>query len=175
MKDTIPASPPPPERKEAEVTAFRKLYRIHSWAVYRDSLLDPDGYDRIHSGDLDDHALGAAAREALVASRYVAPDHPDWDRVRAYWDLEKGDKLEEQLRAAAGVKTNSALYKGAGNVHLDLRGGTIAIDPMKYAGRGGFDGIRGLEPTKLPEAISDEALGAAIRAAIEISRAPWKR
>ncbi|MBB4002563.1 hypothetical protein GGR03_001638 [Aurantimonas endophytica] len=91
------------------------------------------------------------------------------------WNLENGDKLEERLKAAAGVKTSSALYKGAGNVHLDLREGIIAIKPMEYAGRGGFDGIRGLEPTKLPAAISDEALGAAIRAAIEISRAPWKR
>jgi hypothetical protein len=167
--------PPPPVRKEAEVTAYRKFYRIHSWAVYGAGSLDPDGYDQIHPADLDDTALGAAAREAPLASRFIAPDHPDWDRVGAYWNLEKGDKLEEQLRAAAGVKTNTALYKGAGNVHLDLRGGTIAIDPMKYAGRGGFDGIRGLEPTKLPADISDEALGAAIRAAIEISRAPWKR
>ena len=46
---------------------------------------------------------------------------------------------------------------------------------MKYAGRGGFEGIRDLEPVRMPETVSDEALGAAIRAAIEISRAPWKR
>lgn len=167
--------PPPPIRKEAAIVAFRKFHRIHSWAVYGAGLLDPDGYDRLHSADLDNRALGAASREALLASRYIAPDHPDWDRVDAYWNLENGDKLRERLRAAAGVKTNSALYKGAGNVALELRDGIIAVRPLKYAGRGGFEGIRDLEPTKLPETISDEALGAAIRAAIEISRAPWKR
>ena len=168
-------SPPPPVRKEADVTAYRKFTWIHSWAVYGDSLLDPDGYDRLHPADIDDAALGAASREALLASRYIAPDHPDWDRVDAFWNLEDGDKLEERLRAAAGVKTNSALYRGAGNVSLELSNGIIALRPLKYAGRGGFEGIRDLEPTKLPESISDEALGAAIRAAIEISRSPWKR
>ena len=167
--------PPPPMRKEATVIAFRKFTWIHSWAVYGAGLLDPDGYDRLHPANLDDAALGAASREALLASRYIAPDHPDWDRVDAYWNLEEDDKLRERLRAAAGVKTNSALYKGAGNVSLELRDGVITVEPLKYAGRGGFEGIRDLEPTKLPEAISDEALGAAIRAAIEISRAPWKR
>ncbi|WP_163045083.1 contact-dependent growth inhibition system immunity protein [Aurantimonas aggregata] len=168
-------APPPPVRKESTILAFRRFAWIHSWAVYRAALLDPDGYDRIHPADLDDAALGAASREALLASRYIAPDHPDWDRVDAYWNLENGDKLRERLRAAAGVKTNSALYKGAGNVSLGLRDGIIAVEPLKYAGRGGFEEIRDLEPTKLPETISDEALGAAIRAAIEISRAPWKR
>ncbi|MDN2565192.1 hypothetical protein N1F89_03070, partial [Aquibium sp. A9E412] len=77
-----PFNPPPPEeRKRASITAFRAFYWIHSWAVYRASLLDPEGVDAEYPANLDDAALGAAAREALLASRFIAPDHPDWDRV----------------------------------------------------------------------------------------------
>lgn len=171
-----PFNPPPPEeRKEASVVAFRTFYRIHSWAVYRASKLDPDGIDADHPVDLTDAQLGTLAREALLASRFIGPDHPDWDRVGAFWKQDKGQTLEERLEERAGVKTQATLYKGAGEVGLTLKGGIISLLPSKYEGRGGFGGIKGLAPTELPEKVSDEALGAAIRAAIEVSRAAGKR
>ena len=171
-----PFNPPPPaERKEASVVAFRTFYRVHSWAVYGASLLDPDGIDADHPADLSDVELGAAAREALLASRFIGPDHPDWDRVDAFWNRENSRRLEERLKARAGVKTSAALYSGAAEVALTLKDGVISLEPWKYEGRGGFGGIKGVEPTVLPEAIFDEELGAAIRAAVEVSRAVGKR
>lgn len=169
-------NPPPPEkRKEACVTAFKKFYRIHSWAVYGASKLDPDGIDADHPPDLDDVGLGAAAREALLASRFIGPDHPDWDRVRAFWTRENSERLLERFKARAGVKTHGALYSGVGEVSLTLKDGIITLRPMKYEGRGGFSSIRGAEPTELPDSVSDEELGATIRRLIEISRKPWTR
>ena len=171
-----PFNPPPPkERKAATVVAFRAFYWIHSWAVYRASLLDPDGIDADYPPDLGDSELGVAAREALLASRFIGPDHPDWDRVGAYYTREKDRELSKRFLTRAGVKTEATLYKGAANVALTLRDGTISLEPWKYEGRGGFGGIKGVEPTVLPEAISDEELGAAIRAAVEVSRAVGKR
>jgi hypothetical protein len=170
-----PFDPPPPkECKEASVTAFRAFIWIHSWAVYRASMLDPDGVDADYPPDLGDAELGAAARKALLASRFIPPDHPDWDRVGAYSTREKDRELSERFKARAGVKTEAALYKGAANVSLTLQDGVMSVEPLRYEGRGGFGGIKGVEPTELSETISNAELGAAIRAAIEVSRAVGK-
>lgn len=170
-----PFNPPPPkERKRASINAFRAFYWIHSWAVYRASLLDPEGIDADYPPDLDDAALGAAAREALVASRFIAPDHPDWDRVGAYSTREKDRELSKRFKARAGVRSETALYKGVGGVNLTLQDGVILVEPDRYEGRGGFGAIKGVQPTELPETVSDAKLGAAIRAAIEVSRAAGK-
>ncbi|XWN32882.1 MAG: contact-dependent growth inhibition system immunity protein [Devosia sp.] len=157
------------------MTAFRAFYQITSWAVYGACLLDPDGIDMDHPADLSDTELGATAREALLASRFIGPEHPDWDRVDEYSKQLDGKELENKLKARAGVKTTKALYNGAGDVSLRLKDGTISLIPMRYEGRGGFGGIKGLAPTELAENVSDEALGAAIRAAIEVSRAAARR
>ena len=171
-----PFNPPPPkERKVASVVAFRKFYRIHSWAVYGALLLDPDGIDADYPPDLDDASLGTAAREALLASRFIGPDHPDWNRVYAFWSLENNDRLLERFKARAGVKTHGALYSGVGLVGLTLKDGIISLMAWKYEGRGGFSPLRGAEPVELPETASDEELGATIRRLIGISRKPWTR
>ncbi|MDQ0315501.1 contact-dependent growth inhibition system immunity protein [Amorphus orientalis] len=175
MKDRSQRSAPPPEeRKEASVTAFKKFYRIHSWAVFRACLLDPDGIDGDHPPDLDDAALGAAAREALLASRFIGPDHPDWGRVRASVTPEAARSDEERLKARAGVKTQQALYSGVGEVSLTLKDGNIRLLPGKYQGRGGFGSLNGVDPTELPETVSDAELGAAIRHLVDVSRRPWR-
>lgn len=74
---------PPKECKEASATAFRAFIWSHSSAVYRASMLAPDGVDADYPPDLGDAELGVAAREALLASRFIPPDHPDRDRVGA--------------------------------------------------------------------------------------------
>lgn len=176
MTDRNRFNPPPPEhRKEASVTAFKQFYRIHSWAVYGACLLDPDGIDADHAPDLDDAELGAAAREALLASRFIGPDHPDWDRVDAFWKNLPDRELLDRFMTRAGVKTHGALYSGVGEVGLTLKNGVISLRPMKYEGRGGFTSLRRVEPTDLPESVSDEDMGAEIRRLVEISRKPWKR
>ncbi|MGX1306353.1 hypothetical protein AB7M35_001073 [Amorphus suaedae] len=170
------SNPPPPEdRKEACVTAFKKFYQISSWAVYGALKLDPDGIDADHPADLNDPGLGAASREALLASRFISPDHPDWNRVRAFLSREYYDRQLERLKARAGVKTHGALYSGVGSVSLMLKDGSITLMPWKYVGRGGFEPLRGFEPVELPETVSDEELGATIRRLIGISRKPWTR
>ncbi|MDQ0315503.1 contact-dependent growth inhibition system immunity protein [Amorphus orientalis] len=160
--------------KEACVTAFTKFYRIHSWAVFGASKLDPDGIDADHPPDLDDAALGAVAREALLASRFIGPDHPDWDRVHAFWSRENSERLLERLKARAGVKTHGALYSGVGEVGLILKNGIINLRPKRYEGRGGFGPLRGDHTVELPETVSDEELGAAIRHLVDVSRRPWR-
>ncbi|WP_453960617.1 contact-dependent growth inhibition system immunity protein [Amorphus suaedae] len=166
---------PPEVRKKASVTAFKKFYRIHSWAVYGASQLDPDGIDADYPPDLDDVCLGAAAREALLASRFIGPDHPDWNRVDAYSTGLPASILVDRFKARAGVKTHGALYSGVGHVRLMLKGGRISVEPSRYVGRGGFEPLRGFEPVDLPETVSDEDLGATIRRLIGISRKPWTR
>ncbi|MFC3119353.1 contact-dependent growth inhibition system immunity protein [Jhaorihella thermophila] len=68
------------------------------------------------------------------------------------------------------MKTNKALYNGVGSVAVTLRDGQIELRPLRYLGRGAWEGIRGHEPIRLPESVSDTELGDAVTAAIEISR-----
>jgi len=171
------ADRPSPSSKygqEAFVTAFRKFYRVRSLAVFGASWTDPYGLDADYSVDLDDGELGKVARSTLRASRIVGPDHPDWERVRTYWTAETRRDLLQRLTARAGVKTQSALYDGAGQVDLGLRDKTITLRPWRYQGRGGFAPVRGVEPTELPETVSDEELGATIRHLVDVSRRPWR-
>lgn len=157
------------------MTAFRAFIWINSFAVAGALLLDPDGLDADYPPDIGDAELGASVRGALLASRFIGPDHPDWDRVGAYYTREKDRELSERFLARAGVKTEATLYKGAANVALTLEYGVIYLKPLRYEGRGGFGGIKGVEPTELPETVSDVDLGAAIRAGIEVSRAAGRR
>jgi hypothetical protein len=122
--------------------------------VYSASKLDPDGIDADHPANLDDAALGAVAREALLASRFIGPEHPDRDRVDAFLKKLSDKELLDRFKAPAGVKTHGALYSGVGKVSLTLKDGIISLRPMKYEGRGGFT-TRRVEPTELPEAGSD--------------------
>ncbi|MDQ0315504.1 contact-dependent growth inhibition system immunity protein [Amorphus orientalis] len=137
-------------------------------------MLDPDGIDGDHPPDLDDLALGAVAREALLASRFIGPDHPDRDRVDAYSKNLSDKELLDRFKARAGVKTHGALYSGVGEVGLLLKDGIISLRPLRYEGRGGFGPLRGDHTVELPETVSDEELGAAIRHLVDVSRRPWR-
>jgi len=117
--------------------------------------------------DLD---MGREARAALRASRFITPDHPEWDRlIRFCSDDEIRADVAREL-AHARVRTQKALFEGSGSVSLTLQDGRISVDPWRYAGRGGWEGIPGIEPATLPESVSDEELGAAINAALAVSR-----
>ncbi|GHE03645.1 hypothetical protein GCM10008024_27830 [Allgaiera indica] len=131
---------------------------------------DPRGYHEYLSPDLTALEIGGHARAALLASRFIAPDHPEWDEVIRFPTKEEFKAWEEADKARAGVKTLKALFNGAGHVSLDLQEGEINLIPWRYRGRGHWEGIRDHEDTVLAEEVSDEALGKAILDALDISR-----
>ncbi|NKB26828.1 MAG: DUF1436 family protein [Rhodobacteraceae bacterium] len=114
--------------------------------------------------------IGREARKALLASRFIAPDHPELDEVMRFPTADEIKAAQEDNKARAGVKTLKALFNGAGNVSLQLQEVQIEITPWRYRGRGHWEGIRGHADTVLPEGVSDEALGKAILDALDVSR-----
>ena len=163
-------SKPPKERKSAFVTSYRKFTEIASQAVYGSAHLDPKGYHQYFSADLTAIEIGVRARAAFLASRFITPEHPEWNDVIRIPTKEEFKAWEEADKARAGVKTLKALFNGAGHVSLTLRDGKIAIKPTRYRGHGHWEGIRGQEDTVLPEDVSVEELGRAILDALDISR-----
>jgi len=155
--------------KEAGITRVRDFYDIHSYAVSGMTLLDPDGYRELLSIGMSDAELGTAAHTALAASRFLELNDPEWDRVKAHWNLEQAKKDEERLKARAGVKTRKALYKGAGRVILIQEDGQISIRPSRYGGGEDWYPVQAHEPANLPENVTDEELGAVIRRELDIS------
>ncbi|WP_034492213.1 contact-dependent growth inhibition system immunity protein [Afifella pfennigii] len=165
-----PKPPPPEEWQSADVTAYRFFTKVLSQAVYRSAHPDPKGYNRVHPAKMTDVDLGREARAALAASRFITPDHPEWDSLMRFGTDAELRAEEAREKTLAGVKTRKALYEGAGSVSLSLQDGRIELAPWRYAGRGGWEGIPGIQPTVLPESVSDAELGAAINAALEKSR-----
>jgi CDI immunity protein len=164
-------APPPPERKQATIYAFRRFTWILSHAVYGAAYGDPKGYDRFLPAEMSDEALGRAARAALSASRFITPDHPEWAELMRFPTKEEDKAEDDRLKAQAGVKTIKALYSGAASVRLRLQNGVIKINASRYRGSGHWEGIPGAEPVELPQLVSDAELGAAIREGLAISGA----
>ncbi|MDH2325271.1 contact-dependent growth inhibition system immunity protein [Cereibacter sp. SYSU M97828] len=163
-----PKPPPPPERKEAGVVAFRTFTRIYSHAVYGMCYPDPEGYDELLAADLAPEPLGRAAREALTASRFITPQHPEWGSLMRFPTKEEAAAEDQRLKTHAKVRSLKALYDGAGMVSLRLMDGRIAITPLRYHTRGAWEGFAGNDPIIVDA--DDAGLGAAIAEAIAISR-----
>jgi len=161
---------PPPMRKTAMIEAFRAFTKIYRQAVYGTSYPDPKDSERILPSHMDDLTLGREARAALDASRFIGPDHPEWNDMLDGFNDEAVKAADARDMARAGVRSLKALFSGASCADLELRDGLIEIRAWRYAGRGGWEGTPGLKPTTLPESVSDEELGAAINAALEVSR-----
>ena len=162
---------PPKEFKLAGVSAYRRFVEIHSSAVYGAGYPDPKGYHQYFAPEMSAFDLGREARAALMASRFITPEHPEWDSVIRIPRSEEFKAWEEEDKARAGVKTLKALFNGAGNVGLRLQDGQIRLSPSRHRGRGHWEGIRGQEDTVLPEGVSDAELGAVIVELLEVSRA----
>lgn len=165
-----PAPPPPPKRKRATVEAYRHFTHIFSHAVYRATVGDPKGYTAFLDAEPAREVLGRAVHEALAASRFITPDHPEWDTVMRLPTEGEVRAQEDDLKRRAGIKTRKALYNGAGLVSVTMRDGAIELRPLRHLGRGAWEGIRGHESIRLPGSISDTELGDAVNAAVEISR-----
>ena len=164
-------STPPKEIKRAGVTIYRSHIDIHSHAVYGAAYPDPNGYREYWSPSLTAQEIGREVRAALLASRFITPEHPEWDDVIRIPTNEEIKAWQEDDKARAGVKTLQALFNGAGHVSLTLQDGQMAIHPLRYRGRGHWEGIPGQEDTVLPENVPDAVFGAAILDALGISRA----
>ena len=78
---------------------------------------------------------------------------------------------DNALKRRAGVKTLKALYEGAGSVGLKLEDGVIEVIPDRYRGNSCWDAVPGHINARLPEGATDPDLGAAINAAMAVSRA----
>lgn len=163
------ASPSPQERKSAQITQFRKFIHVNSHAVYRSSHSDPSGIDYLLEHNVGDGELGSRARKALHASRFLAPNHHDFDRVIRVPSDDDIKARNERLLEIAGLKTTQSLYKGAKLVLLRLQDGALMIRPSRHRGSGVFEGIREADPVILPETVSDINLGMVIREAIDRS------
>jgi len=161
---------PPKESKKAIINAHRAFTNIVSFAVYRSGCPDPKGYNEYLAPNMNAQDIGREARAALMASRFIAPDHPEWESVMRFPTKEELKALDEADKARAGVKTLKALYNGAGSVTLTLQDAKIRLKPWRYRGRSSWEGIRGHEDAVLPEDVSDETFGKAILNALDISR-----
>lgn len=161
---------PPTERQEASIYAYRQFVQIMSRVVHMASYRDPEGYEQFLPPSLDGPTLAHHARIALAASRFVLPDHPQFDSLTRMPSQADLDASEAERRARAGVKTRSALYRDAGSVGLQLRDGQIEIAPNRYDRAGWWESIADAT-TVLPEDVDDETLGTAILDALATSRA----
>lgn len=163
-------SKPPQKSKKAIINAHRAFTKIVSFAVYRSGCPDPKGYNEHFPSEMNAEDIGREARAALMASRFITPDHPEWDSIMRFPTKEELKALDEADKARAGVKTLKALYNGAGSVTLTLQDAKIRLKPWRYRGRSSWEGIRGHEDTVLPEDVSDDAFGKAILDALDVSR-----
>ena len=169
-KPKPPPAPPPAESREATVEAFRHFTYVFSHAVYRAAYGDPKGYAAFLDAEPAAEVLGRAVYYALAASRFITPDHPEWDTVMRPPTAVEIKGREDDLKRRAGVKTNKALYNGVGSVAVTLQDGKIELHPLRHRGRGAWEGIKGHEPVRLADSASSAELGEAVAAAIEISR-----
>lgn len=165
-----PRPPPPQPRKEVTVDAFRQMTYVTSHAVYNSAKPDPKGIEFFLPPDLSDMELGAKVRTALAASRFIAPDHPEWEAVmRAPYTDEDVRAWNRRLLEAAGVKTQKALRAGARSVALTLQDGIIAIAPWQQRSGGGWTPLDPALTITVPESDPDEVLGHAVREALSRS------
>lgn len=165
-----PPPPPPAESREATVEAYRQFTHVFSQAVHSTAVGDPKGYAAFLDAEPAREDLGRALHDALTASRFTTPDHPEWDTIMRPPTADEIKAREADLKRRAGVKTNKALYKGVGSVAVTLQDGQIKLNPLRHRGRGAWEGIRGHEPIRWTASVSDAELGDAVTAAIEISR-----
>ena len=162
----LPRTPPAKSSKSTDVEVYRQFTRVISHATYRSSHHDPKGVEFFLPTEFSDRELGEKARAALTASRFLTPDHPEFDDVMRFLSKDEEQAYDKRLLDAAGVKTLKTLYKGARSVSLRLRDGVISIKSWKYRYAGHWEGIRGLEPITVPETVDDAKLGQAIRAGL---------
>ena len=101
--------------------------------MYGSAHLDPKGYHQYFSADLTAIEIGVRARAAFLASRFITPEHPEWNDVIRIPTKEEFKAWEESDKARAGVRTLKALFNGAGHVSLTLRDGKIAISQHAIA------------------------------------------
>jgi hypothetical protein len=171
-KAARPLPPPLPPRKSAALIGTRHFLHVMSHVCYSIATWDPDhGFEEYLSPDTPPQLVGAACRQALAASRFIPPDHPDFDRLIRFETKEESAKFVDLLKARAGVKTIKALYAGSGYIALSIEDGqNIEIRAARHRSRGNFDFGKDLPQIMVPESASDIELGTAVLKALADSR-----
>jgi CDI immunity protein len=156
----------PVERRAYNVTAHLKILKhfvlLESRATYRSSHYDPKGIQIILNPDLSDADLGESAWAVLRAARFVPPDHPDWDMFDMPLTPEEEKAYYARLMKRAGVRSRKALYAGSVLVTMRRENGVITLHTAVPV-FGGFRGYKGMPQEHLPDTITNEALGRALR------------
>ena len=163
--------PPPKPHPHATLASVRGILIANSLANYASIHPDPKGLKEEIPEPLRDLSLGLLARRALAASRYITPDHREFDDVIKF-DRE-GKKLQaydRELLEKFGLKTRKALYRNAAFVKLALRDGTIKVHTGLWGGIGKWY-LDKVPPDTYPDTIDDEEFGAILNRALEASRA----
>lgn len=140
-----PAPPPPPKRKRATVEAYRHFTHIFSHAVYRATVGDPKGYTAFLDAEPAREVLGRAVHEALAASRFITPDHPEWDTVMRLPTEGEVRAQEDDLETSCRHQDpQGALQRSRTGFrhHAGWRNRTASVAPSRPRGLGGDQGTR---------------------------------
>jgi CDI immunity protein len=159
-------NPPAPRRAyhvRASVTFYRHYTLLKSLVSYGSSHADPKGLEIFLDTSVSDHDLGEASWLALRAARFVPPEHSDFHILEEGWTLDEDRAYHARLMKQAGVKTRKALYAGAVSVTMNREDGIITLRTSIPHGGNGFRGYKGMPQENLPDTITNEALGRALR------------
>jgi CDI immunity protein len=167
MKELLDRIVTPPFKPRAyNVTAHVKFLKhftiFESRATYGSSHYDPKGIQIILEPIVSDDELGDAAWEVLRAARFVPPDHPDWDMFDKSITPEEEKAYHARLMKRATVKSRKQLYAASILVTMRREDGVITLHTAVPV-TGGFRGYKGMPQEHLPDTITNEALGRALR------------
>jgi hypothetical protein len=114
-----------------------------------------NGWVMTGAADMDDVALGAAVRAALVATKCNVP-MPDFSRPLP---------ARQKVLAAVGVSGERQLGNGSTLVGVQLKDEVVELLPTRNDGAGGFSHLPELAE-QIEADVDDTALGRRIRAAL---------
>jgi len=143
----------------AALYQLRDRIFIHPWQKTTDGLgIASEPYVSL---PLDTHELASAVLAALAQSGKTVPHPTSW----------KGQ--DAALLKAAGARSQRAFQSGSRYVYVERDGRTLRLEPSRNGGTKGDE--KGFHPlpelaASLPLDSSAEAIGAALRAALDLSR-----
>ncbi len=159
---------PHPISQTVDVTATKTLVAFQPLSGY--VLMRPEDNDApaFLPADSVAVALGVALNDALGRSRYVPPDDRD------FYDMAKhvrnhGDSEREVLRRTGG-KSKREAYENAVWCRVERAEGQIRIWPHRPDKPGTWDALPEAQCVVIPSSASEDALGNALKTAIERGR-----
>jgi CDI immunity protein len=146
----------------AKALMLKHFIQFESLATYGSAHYDPKGIQIILDPAAGDVDLGEAAWEVLRAARFVPPDHPDWQMFDKFMTPDEEKAYYAPLMKRAGVRSRKQLHGGGVLVTMRRENGVITLQTAVPV-FGGFRGYKGMPQEHLPDTITNEALGRALR------------